>query len=62
MNGNAQVLNPFGEVIPRLYAAGNAAGVGAPGASYGAPGGTIGPGLTFGYIAGQQAAAKESWE
>jgi succinate dehydrogenase/fumarate reductase flavoprotein subunit len=49
---NAQVLNPWREPIPGLYAAGNAAasimGPGYPGA-----GGTLGPALAFGYIAGQ---------
>ena len=58
MNKDAQVVNPFGKAIPGLYAAGNAAGVGAPGASYGAPGGTIGPGMTFGYLAGLHAAKR----
>jgi hypothetical protein len=58
VNKNAQVVNPFGEAIAGLYAAGNASGIGAPGASYGAPGGTIGPGMTFGYLAGLHAAKR----
>jgi 3-oxosteroid 1-dehydrogenase len=60
VNSQAQVLNSFGEIIPGLYAAGNAAGVGAPGASYGGGGGTIGPGMTFGYIAGLHAAKRKA--
>ena len=51
-NTNAQVVNSFGEVIPRLYAAGNNSGIGGPGLGYGGGGGTIGPCMTFGYIAG----------
>ena len=54
-NANAQVLNVWGEPIPGLYAAGNAAasimGPGYPGA-----GGTLGPAIAFGYIAGLHAA------
>ena len=38
--------------IKRLYASGNCSGVGSPGTSYGGGGGTIGPALTFSYIAG----------
>lgn len=59
VNGSAQALDAFGRVIGRLYAAGNNAGVGGPGAGYGGGGGTIGPALTFAYIAGTQAATLE---
>jgi len=62
INRNAQVLDVFGKVIPRLYAAGNNAGVGGPGASYGGAGGTIGPAAVFGHIAGEHAAALSSWD
>lgn len=62
VNANAQVLDPFGEVISRLYASGNNAGVGSPGSSYGGGGGTIGPAMTFAYIAGRHAAGLEGWE
>lgn len=62
VNANSQVLNPFGVVIPRLYAAGNNSGVGGPGAFYGGPGGTIGPCMTFAYIAGKHAATLEPWK
>jgi len=58
VNGKAQVLDPFGEVIPGLSASGNCAGVGSPGYSYGGGGGTIGPALTFAFIAGRELGAK----
>lgn len=49
-----RVLNTEGEVIPGLYAAGNAGG--APlGGFYGGAGGTISLGLVFGHLAGQTA-------
>ena len=56
VNRNAQVLSVWGEPIPGLYASGNTSGVGSPGALYGGGGGTIGPALTFAYIAGKQLA------
>jgi 3-oxosteroid 1-dehydrogenase len=59
VNGSAQALDAFGKIIDRLYAAGNNAGVGGPGAGYGGGGGTIGPALTFAYIAGAHAATLE---
>ena len=57
VNGNAQVLNPFGQVIRRLYASGNCSGVGGPGAGYGGGGGTIGPAMTFAFLAGRHLAS-----
>lgn len=54
VNDKAQVVSVFGEVIEGLYASGNTAGVGGPGAMYGGGGGTIGPAMTFAYIAGLQ--------
>ncbi|MCC6381056.1 MAG: FAD-dependent oxidoreductase [Dehalococcoidia bacterium] len=54
-NGKAQVLGLDGQVIPGLYAVGNTM-AGATGRVYGGAGGTIGPGMTFGYIAGREAA------
>jgi 3-oxosteroid 1-dehydrogenase len=58
------VINPRGQVldgrslpIPRLYAAGNCAASPA-GSAYWAGGGTIGPAMTFGYLAGAAAAAE----
>lgn len=62
VNENAQVIDAFGEVIPRLYASGNNSGVGSPGAGYTGGGATIGPALTFAYIAGRHAAALDSWK
>ncbi|MCR9093831.1 MAG: FAD-binding protein [bacterium] len=60
VNANAQVLDPFGEVIPGLYASGNNAGVGSPGTSYGGGGGTIGPAMTFAFLAGRALGAAET--
>lgn len=54
-NARAQVLRATGGVIPGLYAVGNAM-AGATGMVYGGAGGTLGPGMTFGYIAGRHAA------
>jgi len=61
VNENAQVLDPFGAVIGRLYASGNNAGVGSPGSSYGGGGGTIGPAMTFSFIAGRHGATLDPW-
>uniref|UniRef100_A0A7C9NAT7 FAD-binding protein n=1 Tax=Muribaculaceae bacterium Z82 TaxID=2304548 RepID=A0A7C9NAT7_9BACT len=57
VNGNAQVIDVDGNPIPRLYAGGNTAGVGAPGMAYGGPGGTIGPGMVFNMLGGKHAAS-----
>lgn len=51
INENGQVISLRGEVIPGLFAAGNAA-MGVLGSAYPGAGGTIGPALTFGYLAG----------
>lgn len=54
-DGEARVLDHSGEVIPGLYGAGNA--IACPtGGIYAGAGGTLGPALTFGYIAGRSAA------
>ncbi len=58
VNAQAEVLDPFGAVIPGLYASGNNAGVGSPGTSYGGGGGTIGPAMAFSFIAGRSLAAR----
>jgi 3-oxosteroid 1-dehydrogenase len=47
---NARVLTPSGAVIPGLYAAGNSSAA-VMGHSYAGAGSTIGPAMTFGYIA-----------
>jgi len=54
----ARVIDVFGRPIAGLYASGNTAGVGGPGALYGGGGGTIGPAMTFAYIAGRDLAAR----
>jgi succinate dehydrogenase/fumarate reductase flavoprotein subunit len=50
-NTKGQVLNVRGQVIPSLYAAGNVMASPAGAGYYGA-GGTMGPGMTWGYICG----------
>ncbi len=58
-NARGQVMHVSGEVIPGLYAAGNVmAGVSGPG--YYGGGGTIGLGMTWGYICGINAAQAAS--
>lgn len=49
-DGRARVLREDGSVIPGLYAAGNASAA-VMGHSYAGAGSTIGPAMTFGYIA-----------
>ena len=52
---DARVLDLDGNVIEGLYAAGNV--MGSPfGATYGGAGGTLGPAMVFGYLAGRHAA------
>lgn len=54
-----RALDPDGEVIPGLYAAGNV--MAAPtGSVYAGAGGTLGPALTFGCIAGRHAAHRSN--
>jgi succinate dehydrogenase/fumarate reductase flavoprotein subunit len=56
---DARVLDLDGNPIPGLYAAGNV--MGSPfGMTYGGPGGTIGPAMVFGYLAGRHAAERPS--
>jgi 3-oxosteroid 1-dehydrogenase len=50
----ARVLSAAGAPIPGLYASGNCSNAAAAGAYVG-PGATIGPAMTFGYLAGRQA-------
>ncbi|AMK19902.1 MULTISPECIES: FAD-dependent oxidoreductase [Sphingobium] len=56
VNSRAEVLSSRGGIVPGLYAAGNAM-ASFTGMSYPGAGGTIGPALTFGHIAGRSAAA-----
>jgi 3-oxosteroid 1-dehydrogenase len=49
-DAKARVLRPDGSVIPGLYAAGNASAA-VMGHSYAGAGSTIGPAMTFGYVA-----------
>jgi 3-oxosteroid 1-dehydrogenase len=60
-NANAQVLDVWEDVIPRLYCTSNAM-ASVMGVGYAGGGATLGPGMTFGYVAGQHAAALEPWE
>src|SRR6185312_17304177 len=46
----ARVLRPDGSSVPGLYAAGNASAA-VMGRTYAGPGATIGPAMTFGYLA-----------
>ncbi len=54
-NERAQILDADGRPIPGLYGAGNCTGS-VTGQAHWGEGGTIGPALIFGFIAGQQAA------
>jgi 3-oxosteroid 1-dehydrogenase len=54
-DGNGQVLDVDGQPIPGLYAAGNAM-ASVMGMTYGGAGGTLGPAVVFGYLAGRHAA------
>ncbi|MCW2929272.1 MAG: 3-oxosteroid 1-dehydrogenase [Actinomycetia bacterium] len=54
-DGQSRVLRPDGTAIPGLYAAGNAS-ASVMGHSYAGAGATIGPAMTFGYIAAQDLA------
>jgi 3-oxosteroid 1-dehydrogenase len=55
----ARVLRADGSVIPGLYAAGNTSAL-VMGRSYAGPGATIGPAMTFGYLAALDAAAADA--
>jgi 3-oxosteroid 1-dehydrogenase len=58
VNARAEVLSALtGEPIPGLYAAGNSSNCATP-YSYPGPGSTVGAGMTYGYIAAMQVAAR----
>ena len=59
INADGQVISLRGKPIGGLYAAGNAA-MGILGQTYVSAGGTIGPAMTFGYLAGLAAAKSEA--
>ncbi|WP_185015578.1 FAD-dependent oxidoreductase [Salinisphaera orenii] len=61
IDSRSRVLNTEGVPIPGLYAAGNCVASPAHQAYWGG-GGTIGPALTFGYIAGEQVAGAQSYD
>jgi 3-oxosteroid 1-dehydrogenase len=54
---DGQVVDLDGRPIPGLYAAGNAM-ASAMGMTYGGGGGTLGPGMVFGFLAGRHAATE----
>ena len=58
-DGNGQVLDVDGAPIPGLYAAGNVM-ASVMGMTYGGAGGTLGPAMVFGYLAGRHAARADS--
>ncbi len=55
----ARALRPDGSVIEGLYAAGNCSSA-VMGHTYAGPGATIGPAMTFGYLAAEDIARTES--
>jgi 3-oxosteroid 1-dehydrogenase len=57
-DARARVLRPDGSAIPGLYAAGNASAA-VMGHSYAGAGSTLGPAMTFGYVAGTDLAARK---
>jgi 3-oxosteroid 1-dehydrogenase len=55
-DARARVLRPDGTAIPGLYAAGNTSAL-VMGRTYAGPGATLGPAMTFGYLAAKDLAA-----
>jgi hypothetical protein len=61
VNADAQVIKPTGEPIEGLYGAGNC--IASPsGQAYWSGGGTIGPGIIYGFIAASHASAQPARE
>lgn len=61
INEKGQVVHVSGDIIPRLYACGNATGTGSPGKYYTGAGATLGAGMVFGYLAAQDALTLDDW-
>ena len=61
VNKFSEVLDVNETPIKRLCASGNSSGVGSPGPSYGGGGGTLGPALTFSFIAGNTLSSLDDW-
>ena len=59
-NEHAQVLDEAGAPIPGLYVCGNDMNS-IMGGHYQGPGGQLGPGMTFAYIAARHAAGAAAW-
>lgn len=59
INGNAQVLDVWGQPIPNLYAVGNTSSS-VMGAAYPGGGSTLGAGCVFGMLAGRHAASAQT--
>jgi 3-oxosteroid 1-dehydrogenase len=57
IDANGRVLREDGSCVPGLFAAGNATAA-ISGPAYFGPGGTIGPAIVFGVLAGRTAARK----
>lgn len=62
INEKGQAMHVTGVPIPRLYACGNASGVGCPGKYYTGAGGTLAPGMVYGYLAAIDALQLPDWE
>jgi len=58
-DASARVLDVDGRPMPGLYAAGNVM-AGVTGMAYGGAGGTLGPAIVFGYLAGRSSAIAEA--
>ena len=62
INEKGQAVHVSGQIVPRLYACGNATGTGSPGKYYTGAGATLGAGIVFGYLAAKDAMTLDDWE
>ena len=62
INEKGQAVHVTGKPIPRLYACGNATGVGSPGKYYTGAGATVAPGMLFVHLAAIDALSLDSWQ